>query len=247
MWVSSPVKGDLLGVGKLGREHPAIVYLVDDNAQRSDLITAVVAELGLDLAYVGDVAQLPLRATTDRPGCVILSDRALAHAEKARGQVVTDFQDITSGGRLNLVGRGLATIVLCEQPEIEKVVRFMRAGAVNVLPTPVDAHSLAHWIDEAIASDRQRLEQEERLELIRHAYNSLSERKRAVLQHMIDGRASKWSAHVLDVSRRTIELDRADIHRLFGANNAIELARLVTENKCLPLNFSPFPSLESSP
>ncbi len=54
---------------------------------------------------------------------------------------------------MSLAGRGTTTIVICEQPDVQKVVRYMRAGALNVLPTPLAAESLSHWIDQAIEAD----------------------------------------------------------------------------------------------
>lgn len=218
------------------RENQAIVYLWDDDPVRLNQVRAVTKELGFQFEAIAD--RLQVSATMSSPQCLIISDVAVARAEQSSGRMITDFHSFCTGGRVNLAGRGAATIVLCQQPEIKKIVRYMRAGALNVLSTPLDSECLSRCIVEAIQSDTLRVLEEERLEAIRRVYQSLSDRKRTVLQHIIDGRASKWSANELDMSRRTIELDRAEILNAFGVTNAIELATLVTETKCLPLRFS---------
>lgn len=220
------------------RGNQGTVYHVDQDGGRRNQVRSVAHQLGYEYQACNEATQLALRESFSLPGCLLVSDFVLTQAEHRNGRLITNFQDYSSGGRLNLVGRGTATVVICEQPDVQKIVRYMRAGALNVLPTPLVAESLSHWIEQAINADYSRLREEERLEQIINGYKHLSERKRTVLQHMIDGRASKWSAHELDVSRRTIELDRAEILNAFGVSNAIELARLVTETKCLPLNFA---------
>lgn len=232
-------------------ETQGIVYLVDPASQITSAVRTAAGQLGYEFRAIDDATQLAKCASPQRPGCLIVSDLALAQAEQASGRLITDLQSYSSGGRLNLVGRGIATMVICQQmeehrPDVQKIVRYMRAGAVTVLPTPLDPEGLTHGIIEAVESDRRRVQEEVRLEKISQIYNHLAARKRCVLQHMIDGRASKWSAHDLDVSRRTIELDRAEILNAFGVNNAIELARLMTETKCLPLNYSHTPAIEIS-
>ena len=222
----------------LESDSQGIVYLCDDDSARRSLVRQQAHQLGLTFDLIVDFHQLSGCSSSSRTGCIVLSDAALDRCEQALGRVINDFHSYSSGGRLNLAGRGMATIVLCEQPDVHKIVRYMRAGALTVLPTPLEPDSLSRWIVDAIEIDRQRLRDERRLEQMRSVYNGLAERKRCVLQHMIDGKASKWSAHDLDVSRRTIELDRAEILQAFGVSNAIELARLVTETKCLPLDFT---------
>lgn len=228
------------------RGNQGTVYHVDHDGERRDQVRSAAHQLGYEYQSFHDASSLVLRESASQPSCLLVSDLVLTETENRNGRVITDFQDYSSGGRLNLVGRGTATIVICEHPDVQKIVRYMRAGALNVLPTPLVAESLSFWIEQAIDTDTSRLREEERLQQIISGYNHLSARKRTVLQHMIDGRASKWSAHELDVSRRTIELDRAEILNAFSVNNAIELARLMTETKCLPLNYAHRQMLEKS-
>ena len=244
-------RGDDMVMNNCAIENQGVVYFVDDDfvvddAQIKAVIQTVAHQLGYEYQSIVSASQLFACGNLSRPGCLIVSDLALSQAEHSSGRLITDLQSYSSGGRLNLAGRGMATVVICQHPDVEKVVRLMRAGAVTVLPTPLDTESLTHWVIEAIEADRQRVREELRLEKISRVFNNLAQRKRCVLQHMIDGRASKWSAHDLDVSRRTIELDRAEILNAFGVNNAIELARLMTETKFLPLNYSQMPAKENS-
>lgn len=220
------------------------IYLCDSDPERRLQIQEIANRLGLDFEFIVDESHLAMCAASTRPGCLIVSDACLAQAEQSSGRPISDFQAFSSGGRMNLVGHGVATIVICQHPEVNQVVRYMRAGARTVLPMPLATDELTQEISDAIDVDRVRVRTEERLENIRAIYNNLADRKRLVLQHMIDGRPSKWSAHDLDVSRRTIELDRAEILHNFGVNNAIELARLMVETKCLPLNYSHLPNLD---
>jgi FixJ family two-component response regulator len=233
-------------MGDLAVANQGCVFLYDMDTLTKNTVASIAERLGYQLHSVPDTA---VPAHCQRPGCPrcwIVSDSAIAQAEAARGQAIEDLATFPFAGRSLSPALQVSTIVLCEQPDVAKVVRYMRAGALTVLPMPVTEACLAHWIAEALALGRQRIAVDQRCEQIRYAYQQLSPRKREVLQHMIDGRASKWSAFELDVSRRTIELDRAEILTVFGVSNAIELARLMIETKCLPLNFSFHATAENS-
>ncbi len=150
-----------------------------------------------------------------RPACLLIADDLLAThmpSESNPGASVMGAAPTLD----NFSGTNLATIVLATNPCTASTVEYMRAGAVAVLAEPWDPDAWltgcmkpCAWINSAsritvagkVCQNVRAIQSTQTVGFASHDR----------------GRASKWSAHDLDVSRRTIELDRADILAAFGA------------------------------
>ena len=121
----------------------------------------------------------------------------------------------------------------------------MRAGAISMNSTPIDAIELGQLLTEAIAVDRRKYHVATKIQRYSEVYARLTWRRRQILHLMLDGRANKWIANELDVSKRTVELDRADILSAFGVANSIELAKIFAEYSTFLDCMATLPPVES--
>ncbi|HET6983526.1 MAG TPA: LuxR C-terminal-related transcriptional regulator [Myxococcaceae bacterium] len=129
---------------------------------------------------------------------------------------------------LEEIGEGTPVVLLGRAPGLSLVTRALKAGAVDVLRSPVDVGELRRVLGEAFErsdSEQQRrvriLEVEERLE-------RLTARERAVLGPLIRGQLNKEVGAELGITERTVKAHRGSILRKIEVGSLAELARLVT-------------------
>jgi FixJ family two-component response regulator len=112
-------------------------------------------------------------------------------------------------------------------------VRAIQNGAVTLLDKPYDDDDLWQAIRNALAADTERRNQRRALAELQQRMESLTNKEREVLELMIQGKANKTMATILDVSLRTIENRRRSIFTKFDANSVAELVALVLQLKAL--------------
>jgi FixJ family two-component response regulator len=129
---------------------------------------------------------------------------------------------------LEEIGEGTSVVLLGRAPALSLVTRALKAGAVDVLRSPVDVGELRRVLDEGFErsdSERQQgariLEVEERLE-------RLTVRERAVLRPLIRGQLNKEIGAELGITERTVKAHRGSILRKLEVGSLAELARVVT-------------------
>ena len=129
---------------------------------------------------------------------------------------------------LDEIGEGTPVVLLGRAPALSLVTRALKAGAVDVLRSPVDVGELRRVLGEGFErsdSERQRrvriLEVEERLE-------RLTVRERAVLGPLIRGQLNKEIGAELGITERTVKAHRGSILRKIEVGSLAELARVVT-------------------
>jgi FixJ family two-component response regulator len=125
----------------------------------------------------------------------------------------------------------LPIVFLTGHGDVPLAVQAMKAGAVDFIQKPLDEHRLVVAVMNALKSngDHNTLTEpasgvtatpSEKLAL-------LSRRERDVLDHLVNGKASREIAILLSISIKTVEFHRANIREKLGVSNLPELLRLV--------------------
>lgn len=137
------------------------------------------------------------------------------------------------------VGKALAELIAAEiwlpiiatdtDPRTGHVVAAIKAGALDYLSLPAEAHDLERVLaridEEAQANALAR----RRMVEARSRISRLSRREREVLDWLALGSSNKAIARELDISPRTVEIHRANMMSKLGASHAADAVRLQME------------------
>lgn len=185
-------------------------------------IRTVVQENSADLILVPSVEELFLQTRPGTWGCAIIDYPAYGSE---------GFEELEKQATNR---PGLPWIVRSSEVEWSAAVEAMKRGALDVVPH--DATALSKALAVGLETGRQRLLQWSQAAEVQRRFAELSESEKQVLALVMQGRTNKEIALDLDFSLRTVESRRHRILRVMQAENAIQLAVLLTN--CGLLNSS---------
>lgn len=195
----------------------ASVYLIEDDVALRASVEALLSTSGYQCVSLGTVEEfLGLPLNTRSPGCILL-DFVLSGRDGL--SFLKEYHERSDA---------MPVVVLTGHADVPIAVDFMKAGASMLLNKPYEPRSLLDCIEKAIAWDRQSLSQRQQARDCLACLEQLSPRQELILESILEGLANKLIAAQLAVSERTIETERAEIIRVFGVKNAVELAVLLT-------------------
>lgn len=215
------------------------VYILDDEADARQSIAAVVETLPVQPHQLSSLKEIQKMSCMERPGCLVL-DHLLDHGRHGF--------DVLSMPQMGVPP--IATVLFTGHADVSLTVRYMQLGVKSVVEKPLSPSSLVGAIEDAIDADQKLWrEYQSYLELI-GLYEDLTPRRKSVLSHLLNGRVNKWIARELEVSNRTVELDRAWLLKTFDANNSVVLAAKIESMRQLHMRFdsaTDIPSPSSMP
>ncbi|XZE52715.1 response regulator transcription factor [Planctomycetaceae bacterium SH139] len=203
---------------KIAAPQEAIAYVLDDDPVFCQSVAALAFSINLRCESIDYVNDDSACSRLRRPGCLILDHRL---GDTLDG--LTVLRELKEGAS------AITTIVCSGYATTALAVAYLQAGALTVVEKPAAPQVLSQWMHQAINLDRQQLAAESRVKSLIETYNHLTRRQRQILSFLMQGRSNKWIAIRLDVSRRTVEMDRAKILHQFNTGNMIELSSIVTE------------------
>jgi len=193
---------------------PATIHVVDDDELARNSVSALVRSMGLPVRSYPSAEAFLEEWEPGSPGCLITDVRML-------GMSGVELQQ-------ELIDRGitLPVIVITAFARTKTTVDAMQKGAVTVLDKPYSDDDLWQSIRQALTLDEERrISEEERSERQRRLA-TLTEKERAVLDLMLEGRPNKQIARILEVSIRTVENRRAAIFEKTETDSLAALIRL---------------------
>lgn len=192
----------------------AIVHVVDDEAEVCNAIAMLLRSVGLQSRTYGSAQAFMEGYRPGAPGCIVLDVRL-------PGMSGLELQD-----RLQRSGITLPVIVMTGHGDIQMAVRAMRAGALDFVEKPFNDQTLLDRVHEGIARSMQSRDADGERAQVQSRYESLSEREREILRHVVDGRPNKLIADDLGLSTRTVESHRAHIIEKMQATSLSHLVRM---------------------
>lgn len=192
----------------------AIVHVVDDEPEVCSAIAMLLRSVGLQSRIYGNAQAFLEGYRPGAPGCIVLDVRL-------PGMSGLELQD-----RLQQSGIGLPVIVMTGHGDIQMAVRAMRAGALDFVEKPFNDQTLLDRVNEGITRSMQSRDADGERALVQSRFESLSEREREILGHVVDGRPNKLIADELGLSTRTVESHRAHIIEKMQASSLSHLVRM---------------------
>jgi FixJ family two-component response regulator len=195
-------------------EIDARVHIVDhDDEGFRDSVTHVINASGLRAVSYRCTGEFLSEHEADAPGCVVSS-----------------LGNSGCGG-LELLGQlgdsieALPVIFMSGSGDVDLTVHALKAGAVDVLVKPVEADRLLHSVKKAIHNDVQRRANRAQRRKLIDRYATLSERERAVMVGVVEGKLNKQLAVELGTCERTIKSQRARLMRKLRLHSLADLVR----------------------
>lgn len=191
------------------------IWIVDDDSAVHRGLSRLLAAEGFDPCVYADAETFLAAHDPVLPGCAIV-DLGLPGLD---GLALQD--------RLAATGHVRPLIFLTGQGTIPAAVQAMRAGAVDFLSKPVDAHVLLAAVRAAIARDALNRRVQGAQDDIRQRLARLTPREREVLDEVVSGRLNKQIADRLGAAEKTIKVHRGRVMNKMGARSVAELVTLV--------------------
>lgn len=194
------------------------VYVVDDDAGFRDSMQAMTESLGLQFRAFANKEEFRAFQDISRPSCLIL-DHSL----------VFDSNCVSTIDSINQLRWRMPKIVCTAYASVTLAVDYLGSGVCAFLEKPLQGPAIAAQILKSIQEDARRLNAEARFNAMRRQIGSLSTRQKEMLRQMSNGVIFKVIAELLDVSRRTIDIEKATIYRILQVDSQIALGIWISE------------------
>lgn len=180
-----------------------IVHLVDDDEAIRRSASFMLKTSGFSVrTYVSGVEFLKERALA--PGCILLDIR------------MPGLDGIEVQQALHARGVTLPVIVMTGHGDVDVAVQAMKHGAIDFIEKPFEKVILLGAIEEGFARIENAGEIRTRATEARIMLEALTPRERDVLLGLAHGFANKIIAFNLGISRRTVEVHRANLMTKLG-------------------------------
>ena len=185
-----------------------VVFVVDDDPALRDSIALLARAEGFTVRTFDSARSFLGAWDRSESGCLIVDLRM-------PGLSGLDLQERLAGDDdappiIFLTGHGTVPVA----------VHALKAGAMDFLEKPFDPATLLARVREALARDRRRRSDTQRLD-------TLTRRERQVLEQVANGMTNKVIAANLGISDRTVEQHRAHGMRKIGVRSVAALVRLM--------------------
>lgn len=195
---------------------PVQVFLVDDERDVTD-----------GLMWLLDSVKIPSRAFSN-------AEDFLAVAKKTTGPAcaVLDLRMAETSGlalqrRMLEDGLQLPLIFLSAHGDVPAAVTAIQHGAIDFLEKPFKPQAFLDTVNRLMRIARERHEQKTQENDFKESVKKLSARETEVLGRLIEGRTSKETAQILQISPKTVDVHRASIMRKMMVTSIGELQRLI--------------------
>lgn len=193
-----------------------IVYVIDDDEAVRDSLQLLLTSSGFKTRLYADPLHFLAERPQNRAGCLILDIELPA------------ISGLHLQEELIAVGSTLPIIFITGHGDVPTAVQAMKAGAFEFIEKPFSHAHLLEQIRRAFALDVQKRQQMAREQMLRERLATLTPRELEVLEHMVEGKASKVIAAELGLSQRTIEIYRANIMQKMQSKSVAQLVRMLS-------------------
>ena len=191
------------------------VFIVDDDPDFLTALALMLESTGLRVETFPGAQDFLAVYTPDRPGCLITDVRL-------RG-----MSGLTLLERLGGRAAPLPVLLVTGYGDFQMAVRAFKEGATDIFQKPFEDQDVIDRVWQLIRDDKATRTVRTEKNEVSARLKLLTPRERAVLELLVNGRASKEMAAELNLSIRTVESHRARILEKLGVESATQVVRLV--------------------
>ena len=203
--------------------NPSVV-IIDDDPEFRDSVERLLRSVGLDTRQFSSVSEFLKAEPSDGPTCLVLDVRM-------PGRSGLELQR-----DLAAANREIPIVFITAHGDIPMTVQAMKGGAIEFLTKPFRDQDFLDAVNVGLARDRARRENEETLSALRARFEVLTQRERAILIQVAQGRLNKQIAGEMGITETTVKVHRSNMMRKIKAASLAELCRMVDKLKLLPEN-----------
>ncbi len=195
----------------------AFVLVVDDDAMLRSALGGLFRSVGMKVAMFASAAEVLDFRLPDAPCCLVLDVRL-------RGPSGLDLQS-----RLARMGVQIPIIFMTGYGDIPMTVAAMKAGAEDFMAKPFRDQDLLDAVTAAVEKDRLRRAGQQRTEVLRASYRSLTPREAEVMGLAVAGLLNKQIAGEIGISEVTVKIHRSHAMRKMKARTFADLVLMAQE------------------
>lgn len=152
----------------IATEVRSAVFIVDDDASIRDSVRSLLKSVGFHAESFGSTEEFMKAERADIPSCLVLDVRL-------PGMNGLDFQE-----QMERAGVQIPVIFITAHGDIPMTLRAMKAGAVEFLSKPFQKEDLLAAIEQALARDRSRREEQAQMDAFQSRMEHLASKEREV-------------------------------------------------------------------
>lgn len=194
---------------------PAVVYVVDDDADVRDSLCWLIESVGKNVeAFETADAFLARTQMGAMAGCLVADLR------------LPGMSGLEMVEQLAERGVTLPVIMITGHGDVSAAVHAFKNGCIDFIEKPFADKALLERIDRAIALDAQRQQKRGALATINERMATLTSRETQVMSMVVVGKLNKQIAAELKLSHKTVEVHRAHVMSKMHAASLAELVRM---------------------
>ena len=198
-------------------DHPAAVFVVDDDASVRATLKATLTAAGLLVETFSCAADFLAAIDGDRAGCLVLDIRLTGMSGPELQQRLDEHQAI------------VPIVFLTGHADVVLAVEAMQHGVVDFIQHPFRDCDLIERVGRALERDRNNRAALRLPAAIRERIERLGSSEREILARLTAGEPEPQIAHELGLSLRSVEIVRAQLMEKLSACSRGHLARLAAE------------------
>jgi len=189
-------------------------FVVDDDEAIRTLWRWLMESNGIGVRTFATAPEFIEQYDPAAPGCLVLD-------LKLPGMSGLELQEYLVRNRIDI-----PIVIVTGHADVPTAVTALKSGAVDLIEKPFSYRDVLSVVRKAFARDAESRERRARDEQTRLRIASLTDRERAVLQRVMEGKPNKVIAGELDISIKTVEAHRAKLMEKMAVGSVAELVQV---------------------
>jgi len=190
------------------------VFIVDDDETIRDYLGVLMCSASFEYEAYQNAQSFLDNYDAERTGCLLLDIR------------MPGISGLELQAQMKEMGLGLPVMFITGYGDVAMAVEAMKKGAVDFIQKPFHDQELLNRISQIIdqTQDKQQEQVERQRALTR--FETLTAREREIMAQVVEGVGNKVIAAELGISRRTVELHRANTMQKMKAHSLAQLVKM---------------------
>src|SRR5215470_10794826 len=192
----------------------ATVFVVDDDQAVRQSLDLLIKSVGHRVQTFRSAQEFLDGYDPARPGCLILDIRM-------PGMSGLELQKTLRERQIDI-----PTIFITGHGDVPVAVRALKDGAFDFLEKPFSKQLLLENIRDALKTDAEHRRRRGQKDGVTTRLACLTEREKQVMDLVVAGKVNKEVAAALGLSKKTVEVHRANVMQKLGVDSLADLVKL---------------------